>query len=144
MLNTLVGFSRITGFASIYLAGHLADKFGYRIVLASILVFTSVLTVLIGTVSGPLLLIAVFLQPAATQSFFPATLSAITRTAKPEARNLAVSLSIPLSNILGGGLTPMTLGAAGYFSMSFIILGSLGLLSVFLLKLLPATIEERC
>ena len=147
MLNTLIGFSRVTGFASIYLAGHLADRFGYRIVLASILLFTSVLTVLIGFVSGPLLLVVVFLQPAVTQSFFPAALSAVTRIAKPEARNLAVSLAIPLSNILGGGLTPMafgTAGAAGYFSISFIVLGSLGILSVLLLRSLPAIIRERC
>ena len=146
MLNTLIGFSRVTGFASIYLAGYFADRFGYRIVLAGILLFTSILTVLIGLASGPLLLVVVFLQPAATQSFFPAALGAVTRLARPEARNLAVSLAIPLSNILGGGLTPMifsSAGAAGYFSISFIVFGSLSILSVFLLRALPSTIQER-
>ncbi|WP_319416528.1 hypothetical protein [Marispirochaeta aestuarii] len=37
-----------------------------------------------------------------------------------------------------------TAGAAGYFSISFIVLGSLGILSVLLLRSLPATIRERC
>ena len=145
-LNNLIGMSRIAGFFTIFAAGYLADRLGFRVVLATILIFTGGLTMLIGVLSGKILLVTVFLQPMITQSFFPVAFGAITRLARPAARNLAISLAIPFSNLIGGGLAPPLItaaGAAGYFGLGFVVLGATAVLSTLLLLLLPSTISDR-
>jgi NNP family nitrate/nitrite transporter-like MFS transporter len=135
-VNSLVGGSRITGFAAIFLAGTLADRFGIRIVIGAVIAVTGLVTVFLGLLSGAALLVAVFMQPLVVQAFFPVAISALTEVAPPNARNLSVSLAIPLGNLVGSGIAPPALsaaGAAGYFGGGFLALGVLTLGSLFLL-----------
>jgi NNP family nitrate/nitrite transporter-like MFS transporter len=138
-VNTLVGVSRVTGFAAIFTAGALSDRFGFRAVVAVIMSVTGLMTVLIGVTGGTLLLIAVFLQPLVVQAFFPVAIRALTDAAPVAARNLAVALAIPLANLVGAGIAPRAFGAvasAGYFEAGFIALGLLTIVSLAMLPLL--------
>lgn len=145
-VNTLVGASRITGFAAIFTAGALSDRFGFRTVVAAILSITGLMTLLIGVTSGPLLLVAVVMQPLVVQSFFPVALRALTDTSPPAARNLAVALAIPLANLVGSGIAPRVFGAlagAGNFEAGFIVLGGITIGSMALLPLLKSDLPAH-
>lgn len=127
-VNTLIGASRVTAFATILSAGSFADRFGFRIVVLVVMVVTGTVTVLIGATSGAVLIVSVFLQPMVVGAFFPVGLSALTTVAAPRLRNLSVALAIPLANLVGGGVSPPLLsaaGAAGRFSTAFVVLGIL-------------------
>ncbi len=137
-VNTLVGVSRITGFAAIFTAGALSDRFGFAAVVSVIMSVTGVMTILIGLTHGAVLLVAVFLQPLVVQAFFPVAIRALTDAAPVAARNLAVALAIPLANLVGAGIAPRAFGAvaaAGYFETGFIALGTLTVVSLALLPL---------
>jgi NNP family nitrate/nitrite transporter-like MFS transporter len=138
-VNTLVGVSRVTGFAAIFTAGALSDRFGFAAVVTVIMTVTGGMTILIGLTGGTLLLIAVFLQPLVVQAFFPVAIRALTDAAPVQARNLAVALAIPLANLVGAGVAPRAFGAvaaAGYFRVGFVVLGTMTVVSLGLLPLL--------
>lgn len=140
LVNTLIGLSRISGFFAILLAGSLVDRFGFHRVVAIVLSVTGAVTVLIGTVGGPLLLLAVFVQPMIVGAFFPVGLRALTDSVPVAARSLAVALAIPMANLIGAGVTPRLLiaaGAAGRFPLGFIVLGVITVASLALLRLVP-------
>jgi MFS transporter, NNP family, nitrate/nitrite transporter len=137
LVNTLVGLSRVTGFASILLAGALADRHGFAPVVTVVLGTTGIVTLLIGVVSGTPLLVAVFLQPMLVGAFFPLGLTALTDVAPAHARSLAVTLAIPLANLFGAGITPRLMslaGTAGHFRLAFVVLGVLTVASLLLLR----------
>lgn len=137
LVNTLVGLSRLSGFASILFAGALVDRFGFVPVVAVVLGTTGVVTVALGLTSGVPLLVAVFLQPLLVQSFFPLGLSALSDVAPPHARNLAVALAIPMANFFGAGVAPRLLslaGTAGFFRSAFVALGLITVASLLLLR----------
>lgn len=145
-VNGLVGISRITGFAAIFAAGALSDRFGFEVVVGSIMSVTGAMTVLIGTTTGTVLLLAVFLQPLVVQAFFPVAIRALTDAAPPAARNLAVALAIPLANLMGSGVAPRVFGAvaaAGRFELGFIVLGAIVIGSIGLLPLVHGSSRAR-
>jgi len=138
-VNSLVGTSRITGIAMLLIAGILTDRFGFRPVITVILLVTGGATLLIGLAGGGLLIAGVFLQPLFIGAFFPVTINELTKVTAPERRSLAVALAFPLSNLVGGGLTPPLMaaaGARGYFTPAFVILGLITMGSVALLPLM--------
>ncbi len=138
-MNTLIGTSRIIAFVAILSAGTLADKFGFKAVVIVVIAITGAVTFLIGATSGVPLLVSVFLQPMIVGAFFPVGLSALTDVAAPKLRNLAIALAIPMANLVGGGIAPPVLsaaGAAGGFRMGFMILGVIILGSIGSLALL--------
>lgn len=140
LVNTLVGFSRVTGFASILLAGTLADRYGFRRVVLVILGTTGLVTIAIGLLEGVPLMVAVFLQPLLVGAFFPLGLSALSTVFPPERQNLAVALAIPLANLIGSGLMPRVLafaGSVGRFDLGFVLLGLLTVASLVLLRWYP-------
>ncbi|MFW5686011.1 MAG: MFS transporter [Spirochaetota bacterium] len=139
LVNTLVGASRITGFAAIMAAGGLTDRFGFRKVVTTILVVTGVVTFLLGASSGTFLLVSVFLQPMIVGAYFPVGLNALAGVTAPARRHLAVALAIPLANLAGGGVAPpvlMAVGAAGHFRVGFMVTGVLVLAAIGLLPLM--------
>lgn len=139
-VNNLVGSSRITAFVSILIAGTLADRFGFRPVVAVILTVTGIATILLGLSRGWLLITAVFLQPLIVGAYFPVALNAIADITTPKLRSLAVALAIPLANLVGAGVAPPLLtaaGARGWFPQSFVLLGTIAVASVALLPLMP-------
>jgi len=139
LVNTLVGASRISAFAAIFVAGGLADHFGIKKVLGVIFALTGAVTVALGVARGPLLLLCVFLQPIVIGSFFPVGLSALTASTPEAARNLSVALAIPPANVVGSGLAPpalAALGSAGHFGVGFVGLGVVAIASLALLPLI--------
>ena len=126
LVNSLIGFSRVSGTFAILAAGSLADRFGARPVMAVVLGVTGCATALLGLASGPVLLVAVFLQPAIIGAVFPVLLNALSMATKSGIRSLAVAMAIPMANLGGAGLAPLLLsflGAAGLFGPAFVILG---------------------
>ncbi len=145
LVNTLVGLSRVTGFASILLAGTLADRHGFNRVVIAVLGTTGIVTMILGLASGVPLLVAVFLQPLLVGAYFPLGLSALSDVAPPQARSLAVALAIPLANFFGAGVTPRLMswaGAAGAFRLSFVVLGALTLASLWLLRWMRPRVDS--
>ncbi|MCK5735046.1 MAG: MFS transporter [Spirochaetaceae bacterium] len=141
-VNNLVGASRIAGIAMLIIAGALTDRFGFRPVVSVILLVTGAATLLIGMAHGGLLIAGVFLQPLFVGAFFPVAINELTKVTVPERRSLAVALAFPLSNLIGGGLAPPLLaaaGARGWFSQAFVLLGIIIMASVALLPLMRKT-----
>lgn len=145
-VNNLVGASRISSFAAILTAGGLADRLGFRPVVTVILIVTGIATMLLGLSSGPLLLVGVFLQPLIVGAYFPVALNALSKVTSPELRSLAVALAIPLANLVGAGIAPPLLsaaGARGWFPQAFVVLGVLIIASIALLPLMQRTDTSR-
>lgn len=127
LVNSLIGFSRVSGTFAILAAGGMVDRIGVKPVLAIVLGVTGCTTALLGLASGPLLLVAVFLQPAIIGAVMPVLLNALSGATKPGIRSLAVALAIPMANLGGSGLAPLilsALGAAGMFRVAFVVLGA--------------------
>lgn len=138
-VNNFIGASRVVGFVALFAAGMFADRYGFSIVVAVVIVVTGLLTAAIGLTTGTALLVAVFLQPMLVQSMFPVAINGLTMVVAPEARSLAVSLAIPFANLVGTGLAPLAIGAAGEagrFDMSFVVVGAITVGSIGLLPLL--------
>jgi MFS transporter, NNP family, nitrate/nitrite transporter len=90
--------------------------------------FTGITTLLLGLLSDAGLGAVVLVQPLVAVWFFPAAFAAIAMITPPNARNLAVSFSVPFGFLIGGGLIPTMIGAmgdAGSFAVGFVITGAL-------------------
>ncbi len=119
--NTLVAASRLSGLGTVFAAGWLADRLGARRTLGLALGAAGVLTVLLGVLEGPPLLVAVFLQPALAVCFFPVGFALLSRVSP-----LGVSLAIPVAIRLGAGGIPALIGAlaaAGSFPLAMGVVG---------------------
>jgi MFS family permease len=111
--NTLIALSRVAGLFIAFVAGWFVDRWGVRKSLTIFFGATGLLTMLLGILPDPWLTVTVFLQPLVAVCFFPAGFTAISRIGPPGLRNVAVSLTVPLGFILGGGLIPTGIGWAG-------------------------------
>jgi MFS family permease len=142
--NTIVALSRAHGPFLGLLGGWAADKLGAKQTIVISMAFTGIMTLLIGVVTPDWLSAAVFFQPLLAVWFFPAAFAAIAMSAPKSARNLAVSFTVPLGFVIGGGAIPTFIGAmgdAGSFANGLILTGALigaGALLSLLLKF-PAT-----
>ena len=138
-VNSLVGASLITGIPVLLIAGALTDRYGFRPVVTVILLITGGATLMIGLAGGGLLIAGVFLQPLLVGAFFPVAISELTKVTVPERRSLAVALAFPISNLIGSGITPPLMAAAGVrgmFTQAFVILGIITMASAALLPLM--------
>jgi NNP family nitrate/nitrite transporter-like MFS transporter len=124
--NTMLALSRTPGVAMAFVSGWVTDRFGPKPTLCSVFVLTGLLTVLLGMVSDSWVMVIIFLQGICASSFFPPGLTALSSIAPPRSRNVAVSLTLPVASMLGGGVIPMAIGLmgdAGFFSMGIILVG---------------------
>lgn len=139
--NTILAFSRSHGPILGLLGGWASDKLGAGRTIVISLGFTGIMTLLLGLLSETGLGAAVLFQPLLAVWFFPAAFAAIAMITPPNARNLAVSFSVPFGFLIGGGVIPTFIGAmgdAGSFSTGFTITGvliSAGALMALLLRL---------
>ncbi len=127
-VNSLVGLSRIACLAAVFAAGWLADRFGARVVLAATLLATGAATSALGFARGGLLTAAVFVQPVLSACFFPVGFVAVARITPRSIYNVTVSLLLPVSYAIGGGVAPSLLGVLGdqgAFALGLIALGVL-------------------
>lgn len=126
--NQLITLSRILTLPMAIVVGGLADRFGLKPMLAAVLFSTGISTVLIGSVTGWVIQAVIFFQPVFAVCFFPPAFAALSHIGSRQTRNIAVSFTIPMAFLVGGGLAPKAigvLGEKGFFSTGFIIAGLL-------------------
>ncbi|MFP4508554.1 MAG: MFS transporter [Spirochaetaceae bacterium] len=141
LANGIIGASRISGIAMIFLSGVLTDRLGFRRTVAGIFLLTGIFTMLLTVAEGTYLALVVLLQPAVISAFFPAAITAMSEIGPPQTRNVVVSLVIPLASVVGAGLFPALAGFAadaGLIDRFFQGTGIALLLSILLLPLYKA------
>ncbi len=124
--NTLIGMSQISGIVMVFVAGWITDKVGQKPTMMVTLLAAAILTILLGTVKGTILLVVLFVQPAVLSSFFPAAFGALSRIAPPAMRSVTNALGPPFAFLIGGGVLPATIGYLGEtytFSMGIVLAG---------------------
>lgn len=127
-VNTLVALSRISGPFMALLAGWASDSFGPRRMIVGSFLLTGLATLLLGPSPTSWLVPVVFLQPALAVCFFPAGFAALSAIAPARSRNVAVSFTVPVGFLLGGGAIPVfvgVMGDAGSFGLGFTWVGAL-------------------
>jgi NNP family nitrate/nitrite transporter-like MFS transporter len=137
--NSLVAFSRISGLGMAFVGGWLTDRIGAKTTLTYVFLLSGITTILMGMTSVPWVMVVVFVQAMLVVCFFPAGFAALSRIGPSNARNVAVSLTIPFAFLFGGGAVPTGIGFMGdvaSFSLGIILVGVLilsgALLSLFL------------
>ena len=126
--NTLVALSRIPCIIIVFFGGWASDRIGPRRTLKIVLLITGLMTLFLGIASRSFISYIVFLQPLVAVCFFPAGFAALSLIVSAKLRNIAVSLIIPLSFVIGGGLTPVFIGFMsdlGSFGVAIMIGGGL-------------------
>ncbi len=108
--NSLIGISQVSGLLVVFFAGMIADKIGARRFMGITMILTGILTIAIGLLKGPLLVVALFIQPAVLTAFFPAAFAALSRIAPPSMRSVTSALGPPLAYLVGAGLIPVAIG----------------------------------
>jgi NNP family nitrate/nitrite transporter-like MFS transporter len=139
--NTIVALSRAYGPLLGMLGGWASDKLGAKQTIVISMMFTGVMTLLLGLSSDRWISAVVLVQPLLAVWFFPAAFAAVVMIAPASSRNLAVGFTVPFGFLIGGGAIPTFIGAmgdAGSFANGLIITGALigaGALLSLLLKL---------
>ncbi|MBM4338213.1 MAG: MFS transporter [Deltaproteobacteria bacterium] len=126
--NTLLALSRIAPVATAFLAGWMTDRLGAKKTLKVVFLTAGIATAMIGVVPLPWIIPIIFLQPILATAFFPAGFAALAKVGSPHMKNVAVSLTVPLGFLIGGGAGTACLGVAGeakLFFLGFILFGGL-------------------
>lgn len=129
--NTILALSRIPGVLVAFGSGWFTDRFGPRRTMTTVLLLNGLLTIGLGVIPMPWLLLPVCVQPALSVCFFPAGFSAIGLSVAANARNLAISLTTPMAFIIGAGVVPSIIGLASdlwSFSGGLFVTGGLVML----------------
>ncbi|MCJ7746993.1 MAG: MFS transporter, partial [Desulfobacterales bacterium] len=137
--NTLIGLSRISTLAIAIFSGWVTDRLGPKQTLKGVFLATGLITGLLGIVPGSWIILIVFLQPMISTSFFPPGFAALSRIGSTSIQKVAVSLTVPIGFLLGGGAIPAgigLIGEIGSFSLGFTILGGLVLGGLILIRYL--------
>jgi NNP family nitrate/nitrite transporter-like MFS transporter len=127
--NIIVGSSRIFGLFSALVSGWATDRFGSKptLVVSSILAGSS--TILLGWHAHPsFIVITVYIQAILATLFFPAGFKILSSIYPADTRGAAVSYTIPLAFVFGGGMIPAFIGVMGdkdAFSTGIMITGAL-------------------
>lgn len=128
LANKLIALSRIPSIIIVFFGGWATDRIGPWRMIKIVLLFTGLMTFLLGIASRSLISYIIFLQPLVAACFFPAGFAAMSLMVPAQLRNIAVSLIIPLTIVVGGGLAPVFIGFIsdmGSFGLAFIICGGL-------------------
>lgn len=124
--NTLVGLSRISPVGVAILSGWVTDRLGPKRALKVIFLANGITIILLGLASGSWIVPLIFVQPMLASSFFPPGFAALSRIGGSNVKSIAVSLTMPVAFLIGGGVIPAMIGAVGQarsFSWGFMILG---------------------
>lgn len=133
--NRVFGISRFLPIVALLTAGLVMDRIGVRRTVMATVCGAGLAILLMGILKGPLLVAAVFLQPTIGALYFPAGLAALATVGPARSRNVAVSMVLPVSVLIGTGLIPAFLGYMGdavSFTTGFLIVGGLMMLLSFL------------
>jgi MFS transporter, NNP family, nitrate/nitrite transporter len=124
--NTWVGLSRIPSLFTGFVAGWAADRFGPQRTMTIVFVAAGVSTAFLSLAPIAWFVPVVFLQAVCATAYFPAGFAALSRIGSPKTKNIAVSLAMPVSILVGAGAVPAGLGIAGdlgSFSVGFAVMG---------------------
>ena len=135
--NASIAFSRILTLGSAIVAGWIVDRIGPRKTLMGVFVASGLITILLGVVPGGWIIPTVFLQSILATAFFPAGFAALARIGSTKIKNVAVSLTVPVGFLLGGGVIAAgigIMGEMGSFSLGFILFGGILLLGFLLAR----------
>ena len=144
--NILLSLSRVSGLIMVFIGGWATDRFGSRRIIQGVFFLSGTMTVLLGLASGSWLIIIVFLQALLAVCFPPAALVALSSIGKQEARNVAVSFTIPFAFLIGAGAVPTGIGImadAGYFALGISLLGTLIIMGSILPGYLKFRLNEK-
>jgi len=133
--NRIFGISRFLPIVGLLTAGLVMDRIGVRRTVMATVCMAGLSILLMGILKGPFLVAAVFLQPTIGALYFPAGLAALATVGPPRSRNVAVSMVLPVSALIGSGLIPAFLGYMGdvvSFTAGFLFVGGLMMLLSFL------------
>lgn len=126
--NSLITISRVLTLPMPLFIGWVSDRVGLNRTLSAVLFLTGLSTLLIGVLNGQFIKMVIFIQPLLAVCFFPPAFAALSQIGSKKIRNISISFTIPIAFLFGGGIVPSLigiLGDRGYFSMGFIIFGSL-------------------
>ena len=126
--NTLIAISRIAGLGIVFFGGWATDRFGPKRILRVVFILSGILTLLLGLTPKNWIAVIIVLQPIVAVCFFPAGLAALSMITSPKERNIAVSLTVPLAFLFGGGAIPAMIGFIGdlgSFSLGISLVGGL-------------------
>ncbi|UCF90452.1 MAG: MFS transporter [Desulfobacterales bacterium] len=126
--NTLLALSRITGLGMALIGGWATDRYGARRILTAVFLSSGTLTLLLALAPTSWIAAPVVLQPLAAVCFFPAGLAALSMVSAAKDRNIAISLTIPVAFVIGGGAVPALIGFIGdvsSFSTGILLVGGL-------------------
>lgn len=135
-VNDLVAASRVLPIAAAFVSGFVADRLGRPWTMGLALFFSGLGMLGLGLARGHLMLAAVMLQPLFAVCFFPAGFAILASVGGEKSRGLAVSVTIPLAFLLGGGAVPWLIGVMGEhqrFGLGFALTGALCVLCALLL-----------
>jgi NNP family nitrate/nitrite transporter-like MFS transporter len=135
--NTSIAFSRILTLGSSIVGGWITDRIGPRKTLMGVFVTVGIITILLGVVPGWWIIPTVFLQSILATAFFPAGFAALARISSTKIKNVAVSLTVAIGFLLGGGVIAAgigIMGEMGFFSLGFILFGGILLLGFLLAR----------
>ncbi|NOQ46729.1 MAG: MFS transporter, partial [Desulfobulbaceae bacterium] len=144
--NMLVGLSRSTTLITAFLGGVLADRFGNRRTMAAVLLLTGLATALLGIGQEAMIGFRVWLQPVVAVCFFPPAFAVLSNIGSPETRNVVISLSVPTSFVVGGGLIPALISRMadmGLFSTGLVLTGLFICSGSILVRLLPDKQQQQ-
>lgn len=125
--NTLLGLANISPLVVVFISGMITARIGAKRTMFVFLFLAGLAAVLVGSLSGIGLKVAVFFMPAFAAGFFPAAFAALSRIVQPDLRSLATALAPSSAFILGGGVLPQALGYMGQaysFSLGIVIAGT--------------------
>jgi NNP family nitrate/nitrite transporter-like MFS transporter len=144
LANTLVGLSRVSPLGFSILSGWVTDRIGPKKTLWGVFMTTGIVTILLGLVSGSWIVLAVFAQPILATAFFPPGFAALSKMGSQKIKSVAVSLTMPVGFLLGGGVVAAGIGITGKmgsFSLGISIFGALLFFGVLLVRYLKFSNE---
>jgi NNP family nitrate/nitrite transporter-like MFS transporter len=111
--NRLLGLSRIPGLLMVLIAGWLTDRLSPSAAVSMALGVTGAAVVCLAIGPRSWVAPAVFVQATASACLFPPILSMASSVASSEDRALALSMSLAVAPVVGGGLLPAGIALAG-------------------------------
>ena len=137
--NMIISLSRISPVIMALLSGWVSDRLGPQRTIKGVMIFSGVMTSLLGLVPGNWLLSMVFLQPMLTVCFFPPGFALLAGSTPSKIRNISISMTIFFAYLIGAGLIPAVVGImgdAGCFALAFAVVGAMIFASALLIRYL--------
>ena len=131
--NRLLALSRLSSIFMPIAGGWIADKFGQQRTMGLVLLLTGLCTVMLAVVTnGAWLVFFVVAQPIFAVCFFSAGFAVLSKLGSHEFGNLAITLCLPFSFVIGAGLVPALIGWIGdraSISLGFAGMGAIMMVS---------------